>query len=208
MDINLYDRVVFFYDRLAALVLGRDYIESKQAFLDQVSAGDKVLYIGGGTGTNLSEILSKLGSNGKVFFVDASQNMISKAANNVPQIFRDRVVFLKQNDFRELPKHRFDVILTQFLLDLLPDSEIEVLFKEIDLRSDHETNWIFTDFIDHPKRKIMQYLMILFFRLLTKNPRKDLPDYFIYFNKYGWEVSSKRGFKGDWIQAWLCKLKN
>ncbi|WP_215224218.1 class I SAM-dependent methyltransferase [Echinicola shivajiensis] len=208
MEKNLYDRVVFFYDDLASLVLGKGHLESKRAFLDRITKGNNVLYIGGGTGTNLPEILEQVGEEGKVFFVEASQKMIDKAKKGVPDSLRGRVLFLKEDDFMKMPNHQFEIIITQFLLDLLTESDLEVLFDEVDKRCKRETKWIFTDFLDHPNRKILQYIMIWFFRLVTKNPRKDLPNYSKYFENYGWGIKSKMSFKKDWIQAWFCERTN
>ncbi|WP_186753680.1 class I SAM-dependent methyltransferase [Echinicola salinicaeni] len=208
MEKNLYDRVVFFYDGLASLVLGKGYLESKRAFLDHISKGDNVLYIGGGTGTNLPEILTQVGEDGKVFFVEASQKMVNEAAKDIPDKLTRRVVFLKEDDFKKIPKHQFQIVITQYLLDLLPESDLKILFDEVSKRCNRKTKWIFTDFLDHPNRKVLQYIMIGFFRLVTKNPRKDLPNYSKYFKKYGWEIKNKISFKNDWIQAWLCGKTN
>ena len=56
-----YNGIAPVYDFLAALVLGRGYIKSKWALLENIRSGDTVWFIGGGTGANLPDILEELG---------------------------------------------------------------------------------------------------------------------------------------------------
>src|SRR5690606_39610469 len=70
---NFYDPIAFFYDPLSK-VLGKSYQNSKYIFLDRIGRGDKVLYLGGGTGANLSSILEHIGEEGKIFYMEASRS--------------------------------------------------------------------------------------------------------------------------------------
>ncbi|QDH78114.1 methyltransferase domain-containing protein [Echinicola soli] len=201
MKKNLYDKVVFFYDRLAMTVLGTAHKESKYAFLDRVSEGDQVLCIGGGTGENLPVLANKVGRLGKVYFVEASQKMMGSAKSQLTADLLDRVVFLHQTDFSVLPNQLFDWIITQYLLDILSDKEIDSLFLAIKQREKPSAHWILVDFFDQPAKRWLQWIMIRFFRLTTGNPRNDLPKYHQFFEKHGWKLREEENFKGGWIKA-------
>ena len=204
MKKNQYNHIAFVYDHLS-LVLGKSYRESKNAFLEELKDGDKVLFLGGGTGKNLTSILPRIGETGKVFFVEASSRMIEKAMEKVPSIFHSRIVFLHQSKFSAIPGEIFDFVLTQYFLDILPDKEIHQLFESVNLRSHKNTKWIFVDFFETKGKRWLLNLMVYFFRIITRNPRKDLPVFDRYFGQYGWNISQKKIFDQDFIQAWLLR---
>lgn len=201
---NRYNFISLFYDRLS-LLLGKSYRESKYSFFDEICEGDKVLYLGGGTGENLSPILNRIGKNGQLVYMDASSRMIRKAKRRVPGSLKHQILFLHQSEFSKIPFEDFNLVLTQFFMDILPDSAIQVLFQEIDKRTDNHTKWIFVDFFEVKGKRWLLSLMVVFFRIFTQYPRKNLPDYFHYFEFYGWKISQKKLFKKGFIQAWLLK---
>lgn len=201
---NSYDRLAPYYDFIS-LVLGKSYRASKSVFLDRLKEGDQVLYLGGGTGANLPEILGHIGPAGSVDYIESSGQMIEKARKRLTPEQLSSIFFLHQSEFSKIPKRTYDVVLTQFFLDILQQDEIEKLFDELDRRVDLDTRWIFLDFFPVDGKKWLIKTMIWFFRLSTKNPRKDLPDYARYFRNYGWEVEEKKWLQKDFIQAWVLK---
>ncbi len=203
MDYNQYDYIARIYDPLAKLVLGKAYSESKHQYLEQIKEGDKVLYLGGGTGGNLAEMANRVGTSGSVCFVEASKVMMDLAWKKVPPEIRDRVVWMYENDFEWLPKEKFDVVVTQYFLDILPDKEIQNLFQEIEERTKDSSLWIFSDLFETREKKRLLSLMIGFFNWVSNNPRKSLPDYFQYFESSGWEVKSQSEFEDGWIKCIL-----
>ena len=204
MNRNTYDALAPYYDFLS-LLLGKSYRDSKLLYLDQLKEGDQVLYLGGGTGANLASILEGIGRTGKIYYIEASAQMIGKAKKRITPEQLSSIVFLHQSEFSKIPKHAYDVVLTQFFLDILPEEEIEKLLRELDRRTNSDTRWIFLDFFPVAEKKWLIKTMIWFFRLSTGNPRKDLPAYAYYFGYYGWEVEEKKSLKSGFIQAWLLK---
>lgn len=199
-----YDPIAPLYDFLSR-VLGKPYQNSKSIFLDKMGRGNKVLYLGGGTGANLPFILEQIGPKGSVFYVEASAKMIRKAKGRVKPDQLPQIRFLHQSDFSRIPLRTYDVILTQFFLDILPDHEINRLFEEVGRRTDSSSQWIFLDFFPIVEKKRLIRLMIAFFRGTTGNPRKDLPDYTRYFESHGWKMEEKEMLQRGFIQAWLLK---
>lgn len=202
MKWNSYDLLAPYYDFIS-LVLSKSYRVSKSIFLDKLKEGDQVLYLGGGTGANLPEILGHIGPAGSVYYLEASRLMIEKARKRLTPEQLSRLVFLHQSEFSKIPKRTYDVVLTQFFLDILPEDEIEKLFNELDRRVNSDTRWIFLDFFPVDGKKWLIKIMIWFFRLSTGNPRKDLPDYARDFRNYGWEVEEKKWLEKGFIQAWV-----
>lgn len=204
MKWNTYDALAPYYDFLT-LILGQPYKESKCLFLDRLKEGDQVLYLGGGTGSNLPRILEGIGRAGKVYYIEASAKMIEKARRTVQPEQLSSIIFLHQSDFSKIPDHTYDVVLAQFFLDIFADCEIKKLFHELAHRTDLDTRWIFLDFFPVAEKKWLIQIMILFFRVATRNPRKDLPDYARYFRNYGWEIKEQKWLQKGFIQAWVLK---
>lgn len=197
-----YDSVAYYYEKLG-LLLGRSYQDSKFDFLDRLKEGDQVLYLGGGTGVNLQELLDRIGSDGTVHYIEASAKMILRAKRRVKPEQLPQVVFLHQSDFAHIPLRTFDVILTQFFLDILLDQEIHRLFQEVEKRTTLDVRWIFVDFFSAKGKTWLVNLMIWFFRRTTGNPRKDLPNYAHFFYSWDWEIREKKARQLGFIQAWL-----
>ena len=204
MKFNSYDPLAPYYDFLS-LILGKSYRDSKRLFLDGLKEGDQVLYLGGGTGANLPEILDRIGRDGKLCYIEASSQMIAKARRRVKLDQLSQIVFLHQSDFSFIPLDTYDVVLTQLLLEILPEHEITNLLQELGRRTKSDTSWIFLDFLPIAEKKWLIQLMIRFFRCFTGNPRKDLPDYARHFGCYGWQMEEKKSLKRGFIQAWLLK---
>jgi ubiquinone/menaquinone biosynthesis C-methylase UbiE len=198
-----YNGIAPVYDFLAALVLGRGYIKSKWALLENIRSGDTVWFIGGGTGANLPDILERCGKNGRVIYSEASEVMLQKAKSNTSPDCIHQVKFLCSADFLLPPDVKVDVVITQFLLDVLPDASINSLFEQVGQRVSLEARWIFLDFYPVRNKQLLIRLMISFFSILTRHPRKELPEYDTFFRKWGWtEINSTR-FKGGFYIAKL-----
>lgn len=204
MKRNPYDRIAGIYDFLSR-VLGGTYLNSKYLFLEEINTGDNVLYLGGGTGANLSAIVDRIGENGKLIYMELSGEMIKKAKSGIPASVLHRVEFLHQGDFSKIPDGKFDKILTQYFLDILSNEDIHRLFQNINPRVDERSQWLFLDFFDVGGKKLWLRIMIGFFRMFAGNPRKDLPEYLHYFELYGWNIKKSKLFKKGFIQAWLLE---
>jgi len=201
MKRNPYDRIARIYDAFSG-VLGGTYLDSKYLFLEKIDAGDKVLYLGGGTGANLPAIVERIGEEGKLVYMELSREMIKKAKSKTPASVLHRVEFLQQGDFSKIPNEKYDKILTQYFLDILSDEDIHRLFQNINLRVDKRSQWIFLDFFNVKARRVVLSTMIGFFRLFVGNPRTNLPQYADFFELYGWRMKEVKSVKGGFIQAW------
>ncbi|GGZ22429.1 hypothetical protein GCM10007049_14070 [Echinicola pacifica] len=211
MKLNLYDKLAGIYDSLAYMALGREFFASHRAFLEEVNEGDTVLFIGGGSGGVLKEISDRAGSAGRVYFVEASARMIQMAQEKISKSgenAHNNVIFLHQGDFDALPEERVDLVITQYLLDVLVDKDIEKLFQAIEQRASENVKWLVAEFTNKASRKWMTQSMILFFRLFTQNPRNNLPQVEDYFFAEGYTLLRQQSFKKGWIKALLYQKTN
>ncbi|MDO6438854.1 class I SAM-dependent methyltransferase [Cyclobacterium sp. 1_MG-2023] len=198
---NAYNFVAPFYDALATLVLGQKFHGSKWAFLDIIQRGDTVLVVGGGTGANLPDILKRCGKEGKVIYMEASEKMLDKAKKRIPLNISGQVEFICRADFKFQEECNFDVIVTQFLLDVLTDQDITALFEEVNQRVTSDSKWLFLDFFPVRDKQFLIRLMITCFGILTQHPRKELPDYAGFFTKGGWVAAKEMSFEKGFYQA-------
>lgn len=200
-----YNFIAPVYDLLASMALGRGYIKSKWALLDQIRTGDTVWFIGGGSGANLPDILKRCGNNGQVIYTEASEVMLQKAKSNTSPDFIHQVKFICSADFMLPPDVKVDVVITQFLLDVLTDASINSLFEQVGHRVSPDAHWIFLDFYPVSNKEFLIRLMINFFSMLTSHPRKELPEYDTFFQKWGWREIKSISFKEGFYMAKLYK---
>jgi ubiquinone/menaquinone biosynthesis C-methylase UbiE len=96
-----------------------------------IQNGEKVLEVALGTGLNFVEILRR-NPNGWVDGVDASQKMVEKARRRIYKTGQSNYT-LYLCDCRQLPfdDETFDIIMTQYLLDILPVEDFIPILLEL-----------------------------------------------------------------------------
>jgi len=96
----------------------------------QLKPGDSVLDLGSGAGNDCFVARAIVGESGKVTGIDFTQAMIEKAIKNTEKLGYSNVEFV-QGDIEEmpLPDNSFDVVISNCVLNLVPDKE--KAFKEI-----------------------------------------------------------------------------
>jgi len=201
-----YNFIAPIYDLLTALLLGRKFQKSNWQFLDIIQPGDTVWVIGGGTGANLPDILKKCGKKGKVIYMEASTKMLEKAKKRIPLDSKNQVKFICADDFKLSKKDKIDVVITQFLLDVLTDHSINTLFEKIGHNASRSTRWLCLDFYPVKNKILLIRLMITGFSLLAKHPRKELPDYDYFFQNWGWQEIKTTLFEKGFYKAKVYKL--
>lgn len=115
-----------FYDRIGSRYDWFEFYEAKakeRAHLNlKLAPGQKVLSVGVGTGKGLSQIIRDISPGGTGFGLDISPVMIrlTRELTNAP---------VCQADARQLPfrRHSFDRIFAAYILDLIPQSDLEHL---------------------------------------------------------------------------------
>ncbi|MBD3628407.1 class I SAM-dependent methyltransferase [Cyclobacterium sp.] len=190
-----------FYESLSRLLLGNQFQASKTAFLHTIEKGDQVLVVGGGAGANMPELLRRCGEKGKVVYMEASASMMRQCRKGLDRDLLRQVVFIHASAFDALPDLKFDVVITQYFLDVLPDEQIDRLFGALQSKVGKHTRWIFADFYPLSSKMVQLKAMINTFRLLTRHARKDLPEYEGYFYKWGWQEMESMIYCQGFYQA-------
>ena len=118
-----YDRLAFAYDFLASLIYGKAIRDIQINFLQAISEEAKVLILGGGTGWQLSKLLT-LKPRIHVSYLDISGEMIKKAKLLLNNRKTKNVQFIRGNSLDKL-LGEFDFVITPFYFDLFSDEELK-----------------------------------------------------------------------------------
>lgn len=172
-----------YYDFLLYITSG-NYIPRSQLLLaDSFPDADKVLILGGGTGTFLIDLLS-LYKVKKVVYVDISSGMIRQSKKRLG--FNKQ--FYEQVDFRTgsleviEKEEKFDFIITNYFLDVFPETDLQGIISNLIQHLKEGGSWLVTDFhhgSNNYKSRIFPVitaLLYLFFRAICRIKCKRLPD--------------------------------
>lgn len=90
----------------------------------QIKKGDTVLDLGSGAGNDCFVARTLVGEEGKVIGVDMTESMVEKARQNALKLGYDNVAFILGDiESLPLPDHLVDVVVSNCVLNLVPDKE-------------------------------------------------------------------------------------
>lgn len=188
------------YSLLAKLVFGSDLKKSKLAFISKLRT-KKLLIVGGGDGLDYRDFDSDL--NGEYW--ELSPAMLLKAKD----CLKGSQLTFHLGQFNPDPQRKFDEVWLHFVLDTMPDAELEAFLLKV--KNVLKVNGLINlcDFFPPQtyKQQILHGLMITFFRITTGHPRKDVPDYPKVLKKLGFQQEKKLSWRRGWIRAQLWKGK-
>jgi tRNA (cmo5U34)-methyltransferase len=166
-----FNNIAPLYDKLARLIYGRAIVEAQVCFLDRIPPGASILIVGGGTGWLLTEI-QKCQPDCTVCYVEASSEMILRA--------RARRVVLPihfiSGTHRDIPVERYDVIITNFFLDVFSDDELKEVLELLKDRIKPDGLWFVSDFVNGSWwQKALLTMMYAFFKLVCGLEVNKLP---------------------------------
>lgn len=203
MAINSFDRIAWMYDGLAQLVFFGAIRKSQLTFLSYIEPRSKILIVGGGTGWILSE-LDKLGILMVVHYVEASTAMLKKSRLREP--FKNIQVTFNHGTVEELSKVRYNVIITNFFLDVFSEDNLGTVIEKLDSHLNRDGIWIITDFVNSGKKwqKILIKLMYGFFRFTANIEGSRLLDFKANFEQLGYQLSTERSYFHKMIVSRIC----
>src|SRR5688500_699824 len=155
--LDQFDWLAKYYDPLARLVFGNALQLSERHFLHLVPPGSTVLIVGGGTGRVLKHIFEH-NPTCHVWFIEASRQMLSRASRNLEARYAERVKFVYGTEASISRGVKFDVIITNFYLDLYPDKELLDVCTILNEKLNEKGLWLASDF--HEGGKWWQRLML------------------------------------------------
>jgi len=191
-----FDSVAFLYDGMAKLVFGNRLLEAQCHFLHQVKPYSQVLILGGGSGELLERLL-RLQPACSVCYIDSSEKMIALSQKRVGQL--NNVTFIQGTENSIPADRQFDVIITNFYLDLFTPESLTKVVETIKGHLKSTGIWLATDFANTSSiiDTVMLRVMYAFFRMVSKIEASRLPDWEGELRKYFREIESKsfrRGF--------------
>ncbi len=168
---NGFDRIAPIYDLLARIVFDKSIEQSQKHFLGSIPPYSQVLILGGGTGALLTALL-RAKPYCEIWYIDASHEMIERAKGR-----KAGVVHFIQGTQVDIPSLTFDVVITNFYLDLFPDVKLHDVVAAIMRVMRPGGKWLVTDFIPSRRiwHKMLLPLMYFFFRKVCKIESKRLP---------------------------------
>jgi ubiquinone/menaquinone biosynthesis C-methylase UbiE len=205
--LNRYDSIARFYDQLAKLAFGDQIIDSQVRFLRSIPDDSSVLILGGGTGWIAKELL-KIKPGCSITFIDASAKMISLAKAKNYSLWAN-IAFVHGTE-DDIPAGHYDVVITNFFLDLFSPKELDLVLKKIKARLVLKAIWLVTDF-QKPKtfwQKIVLAFMYLFFGLVTRLKNHRLPNLFDGIKRMGFSEIETAEFASGFIKTTVFKRIN
>jgi len=169
-----FDSVAAFYDRMARLVFGNTLLQAQLHYLGRIPGNGNVLILGGGSGELLEQLL-RIKPTGRVCYIDSSASMISLSRARVDS--NVQIDFIHGTEDSIPTDQQFDVIITNFYLDLFNDASLHRVIAKCKQHLKSSGLWLASDFVK-PKRladRILLKAMYLFFRVTTSIEAEDLP---------------------------------
>lgn len=174
MNSNNYNFIAPFYNALARVIFLNKINKSQFTFLHQLKGQSKILYVGGGTGIILNQLL-ELNPNSKITYLEKSSKMIRLTKKG--SINSDRIEY-KLGTEKDLTEENYDAIITNYFLDQFDKTNQQEVFNRINQKLKPGGKWLVCDF--NPAVSWWQLLiektMFLFLKLSTKIQSGRIPD--------------------------------
>lgn len=202
---NDFNPLALIYDRMARLVFGRSIVDAQIYFLHKIATGSKVLIVGGGSGWILEE-MDKLNVSMYVCYAEPSLNMINIARNREP--FSNLEVNFIAAGYETFDEEGpFDVIITNFFLDLFSPNHLYRIIQQLDHLLQSKGFWLATDFVNTNSQwqKWLIKAMYMFFRMTTGIEAKSLSDFIASFRQAGYSICDEKTFYHGMIKSWVLK---
>lgn len=196
-----YDTLAPVYDRLSRLVFGKAQVNAQLYLLQVIPPNARILIIGGGTGWILDSIAERHQQDLSITYVDASAKMIALAKRR--DVKGNEITFLNATiETAPLPG-LYDIVLTPFIFDNIPEAELPPIFTHIEAALTPTAIWLHCDF--RPPTKIGHRMLVgamyAFFRLLCGISASHLPDVDTLFRKRNWHLQEQKTFFNGLIEA-------
>ena len=197
--------MAFIYDSLAGMVFGKSIQKAQSVWLDSIPDNGKVLILGGGTGFILEE-LDRLELPLKVTYIEPSSAMMSRARKRLPFKLIE-VDFIQDTHRAAFGMDRFDVVMTNFFLDVFTQDELGKVVQQISSLVDKDGVWLLTDFVKTGIwwQNALIKLMYLFFKVTAGLEGNRLLNFEAYLSEEGYRVVKQKYFYYGMIRSDVYK---
>ncbi len=207
-----FDFIAPYYDRLAHWVFGKQLAVSRRLLLDKIPGAIRILILGGGSGDMLFSFAERsIGA--QIEYVEPSARFIKIAREawgshypaNAPQVNWVASPWQKYQ-----PEYTFDLITTDYLLDLFPEKEVEQLITKIASHLKPNGLWLYIDFCQNGKTawwwQPLRFLMYRFFALVAGVPGRKITNVRAIAERLGFEIIAEETMAKSGIEAILFRL--
>lgn len=197
--LNRFNWIARSYDELVKLVFGDTLHQAEMHFVNEIGSNQSVLILGGGSGKFLSALLRTKPAI-QVTYIEASSEMIALAKTKVDAT--TRVEFVHGTE-QAIPSQEFDVVITNFFLDLFQQQQVESLVGIVSKHLKVNGKWLVTDFEKSSKlsHRVLLSLMYLFFTVSGSIDAKTLPKWRPVFQSAGLKLRQEKLFRDGFVST-------
>jgi ubiquinone/menaquinone biosynthesis C-methylase UbiE len=209
-----FDAVAPWYRALETIAFGDALQQCRVACLAEVRAPRRALIVGEGDGRFLCELV-RLHPDLDVDCVDASERMLSCAQKRVERELPgrvDRVQFLKRDITSwAAPENHYDLVVTHFVLDCFPASELAGVIKNLARSTKPGAVWLLADFrlpdrgFARLRARLWLAAMYQFFRLTARIQASELIDPTPLMKAEGFALSRQHLFRRGMLKSELWR---
>lgn len=197
-----FDRLAPIYDGLARMIFGSTIDAAQRVWLSLLTSKQHVLFIGGGTGRILPELLETCPAT-SMTYLELSPRMLAQAQRRVKGTADQTRIHWQVGTQEDLPAHvRYDGLITFFLLDLFSPNRFDALMDRLDQHVAPGGIWLFTDFVPQTgwQRSLLRVMYWFFRQTCGIDGRNELP-FGQAFEKRGYELIKETRFFFGMIAA-------
>lgn len=208
-----FDRIAFFYDKMAAFASFNQINKSQFAFISQISTQSTCLILGGGTGYFLQRLLATHKTI-QITYVDASEKMIEYSKRRIlkhqPEDLH-RISFVCA-DVADFKFETYDVIVCNYFLDLFEEKFIQILLMQFHTALSEGGILYVTDFVLYTSQSVQSYVskinlwvLFHFFSFATNLQTKKLVDLEQQILLTRFKITIRKKFLGGMLQSIILK---
>ncbi|MBI1222674.1 MAG: methyltransferase domain-containing protein [Bacteroidetes bacterium] len=203
---NDYNLLAPFYDWLGKAMFFGAIAKSQRRFLHDIPINARILFIGGGTGFLLNDLLESARPE-CIYYVEKSSEMIRKSEEACTHQDNQKVHFIHgtQDDLPD--EFSCNVVLSFFFFDQFEAKELMEIFHLLDKKTSAEAWWLWSDFIPPETwwQRILMNTMLRFFQFTTELSTRrvfHVPEMFV---QSGYLIEKEDFFYKGFIRSVVMK---
>ncbi|MFK7922553.1 MAG: class I SAM-dependent methyltransferase [Bacteroidia bacterium] len=207
-----FDFIAPIYDRLANWVFGSVLARSRRILLTEIEAVDRTLIIGGGSGDMLFCLAERQISK-QIVYLEPSSRFTQTAKDRWKKEYPTLAAQVSwvQTNWQEYSEDRkFDLITTDYLLDLFPAEDVDELVERLALWLKPGGYWLYVDFCQNEQTawwwRPVRFLMYRFFAMVAGVPGRKISDVRAIASKKGFRIVAQQQIANHGIEAILFCL--
>ena len=177
-----YDRTAWFYERAADIYSVGQILESKRWQLRDVEAGDKVLFVGAGSG---EDVILAAQKGAEITVVELAPKMLQRIADKLDSLgLRASVTLICGDAFKHEKQGCYDLVMANYFLNVFPYKVMVEMLKHLSKLLREGGRLMVADFapingnvVQRAIQRVYYYSALLSFHLIAKNPIHPIYDY-------------------------------